>query len=271
LLSQFAQGVLAQQASDPTLNIDTAVASSLSSLLSANSGPLYTATGQLQQFAGALLLTPGTSAANTDAQTLQALADAALPASAATTSPATTGSAQQLQEAADAARQAFLASQLTALDTASTDTSTQTQTVAATNTATGTTSTAVSAATATADLRAANLASAIAPAATDTDTADTTTNTTAATTTPVTNPTLAPTPAAVATSAADLLPTTGDVRDPYQQAALASGQSVFGKELNSFVPGTAEAEFPAAVRALSAVRPVVPRRDEAETATNAPA
>jgi hypothetical protein len=63
------------------------------------------------------------------------------------------------------------------------------------------------------------------------------------------------------------LPTTSDVPDPYQQAALASGQSVFGKELNSFVPGTAEADVPAAVRAASAVRPVVPRRDEQQEAS----
>ncbi|HSD37163.1 MAG TPA: hypothetical protein VLC92_06620 [Rhodocyclaceae bacterium] len=257
LLSQFAQGVLAQQAGNPALNIDTAVATTLSSLLSASSGPLYTATGQLQQFAGASLLTQGTSATTANAQTQQLLADAARPVAAEPGSPASANSVQALQDVADAARQAFIASQLTALDAAGTDslTSTAVQTGTAPNSVAGT-QISSGVITATAAGVVARGATAVA------------TPTAAVATTPsATGAALPATPEPVPTAVADALPTTSDVLDPYQQAALASGQTVFGKELNSFVPGSAEADFPAEVRALSAVRPVVPRRDEPQEAS----
>ncbi|MEC5384855.1 hypothetical protein VVD49_03930 [Uliginosibacterium sp. H3] len=262
-LSQFALGVLAQQASDPTLSIDSAVAGTLSSLLSSGTtgtGPLYTATGQLQQFAGALLLTQTPAAEitpdNASAQALQ------LP-----TTPAT--DAQRLQDITDSVRESFLATQLDALDTLDEQISeSQAAQTAGIENNSATRADAAAQLVAQRELAtaAAPAASAAVQAAAVTPASDVaTTDLTAvgaATTTPAVNSVIDSVPASTL-STTDQLPTTADINDPYQQAALASGLTAFGKELNSYLPGEVAADFPAAVSATRAVRPVVSREEEA--------
>lgn len=89
-----------------------------------------------------------------------------------------------------------------------------------------------------------------------------------------TGQTTAPTTTAPDTTAAaqDLAFFTSDDQvpfgfDAYQQAALASGVTAFGKELNSFVPASDEAITAAAVAGVTAITPVMPiAAYDAETA-----
>ncbi|MDB5800014.1 MAG: hypothetical protein JWL63_953 [Rhodocyclales bacterium] len=234
--SQFAQGLLAQQASDPNLSIDAALARNLGDLplaSSSGSGPLYTPSGLLQQFASSQLLaqleSSGTITAD-DRKLIESLQ----------TSPAESTGTPTLVDATSA--------------TVPNEAADQTATTASANTNTTSTAAADVTSTTVDDVEADQSE----PAATDVtnqatqgDIADNAANTGAAA------------QAAPAVNINDQLLVTA--LDPYQQAALASGVSAFGKELNVFIPAAAEDTNPPPVAAIAALTPVgrvVPRNEE---------
>ena len=212
-LSDFARGLLTQQASDPTLDIDTAFAQGLLGLTpgSANNGQLYTSTGLLQPFARAL----STSTADT------------------TTQPDTVGVVEQ---AALTSEEALL----------------NTQNATTARTASAITAQPVAAPAVTVPTPAVNTVASQPEAATDTTAAA---DTTTAASTQITNTDNGIVIPRATSSADDLDPTTADIRDPYQQAALASGVSSFGKELNSFIPAATD-DLQAVIQGIAAIMPV---------------
>ncbi|MDB5887543.1 MAG: hypothetical protein JWM03_415 [Rhodocyclales bacterium] len=232
--SAFAQSLLAQQANDPNLSIDAALARNLGNLplASSASGPLFTPAGLLQQFTSSLLLSQlesnGSISAN-DKQLIEALQSP--PADASANPPVVATPTANANPANDAP---------TRTPPPSAQESRSVVTAPNASLATNNTS----------------------PPSTDLAA----TNTEPTQNNPVSNATNDTVIAAQTTPPAvsdDPLLNTN--LDPYQQAALASGLTSFGKELNVFVPSSPNDTTPPPVNAImpvTAVRRVVPRSDE---------
>lgn len=229
--SAFVTNLLAQQANDPSQSIDVALARSLAgvTLDAVTGGPLYTASGLLQQFATAQLLAQRDGTGQVSTQSLTGISDAA-------------------QELA-------LANSLSLLDqTAQLTPSVQQLTNSLANTpirlvTESTPPLPVATPEAVTELLPTN-AIASPPVATTTSTvADA--NVVVDPAIPFPNPDE---------------PLLFDNVDPYRQAALISGLSSFGKEQSDFIQATSEAVTAAAVGAVTAVRANRALMNEAEEA-----